>query len=162
RLTPALAALLSKNADRHVIVLMKSQPRAAKVGSQAAVLRSGLIAENQAPVLTELKKVHATHVKSYKLVNALAATVSGGEIARLKANAAVAKVIPDVVIHGAQPLSPAQGAATSKNVSANDLTPNVLPGACSSGAPQLDPEGLSLTNTDSDQASQKTARSLGI
>ena len=169
-MTPALAAQLSANVNQHVIVIMKGQLASARVGTQASAMRSDAIAAQQAPLMSELSAVHATHVKSYRLVNSLAATVSTGEEARLKANAQVAEVIPDVTIHGAQPTQAAalgsvtktsKKAAAKANASTS-LTPNVIPGACSSGRPQLDPEGLALTNTDSTDPHAKTARSLGI
>ena len=169
-MTPALAAQLSKNVNRHVIVIMKSQLAAAHVGSAAATARAARIASDQAPVMGELREVNATHIKSYRLVNSLAATVSSGEETRLKANSAVAEVIPDVTIHGAQP-APATAPATAHTTAAvtraagapTSLTPNVIPGACGkNGQVQLDPEGLSLMNVDSDNPSAKTARSLGI
>lgn len=163
-MTAALAAQLSTNVNQHVIVIMKSQLAAAKVGSRAAATRAAAIATKQAPVMSELRQVHATHIKPYRLVNSLAATVSKGEEARLKANPAVAEVIPDVTIHGGQPVAPA--ASASKTASAPNapsaLTPHVIPGACSSGTPQLDPEGLSLMHADSNNPAAKTARSLGI
>ncbi len=34
--------------------------------------------------MSELRQVHATHIKHYSLVNAFAATVSAGEEARLR------------------------------------------------------------------------------
>ena len=74
-MTPALAAQLSKNATQHVIVIMKSQPAAAQVGSHAATMRSAAVRSAQAPVMRELRQVHATHVKSYTLVNAVATTM---------------------------------------------------------------------------------------
>lgn len=164
-MTRALAAQLSKNVNRHVIVILKTQFAAAHVGSKAAAARATMVASAQRPIMTELRQVHATHVKSYKLVNSLAATVSKGEIAYLKADPAVKEVMPDVTIHGAAPTTAAPAKVTKPRLRANnpaDLTPNNIPGACSATTPQLDPEGLSLTNTDSDNASQQTARSLGI
>ena len=117
-MTAALAAQLSTNVNQHVIVIMKSQLAAAPVGSHAAALRADAIATKQAPLMTELRQVHATHVKSYRLVNSFAATVSAGEAARLKATAGVAEVIPDVTIHGAQPdQAEAQGTAPRRRES---------------------------------------------
>jgi Subtilase family len=164
-LTPALARRLSQNVNQHVIVILKQQFGAARVGSKAAALRSHAVTGAQSHLMTELRAVHASHVKSYQLVDAFAATVSAGEEARLKANPAVAKVIPDVNI---QIGSPTQTPASHKLKAhqagqPTSLTPNVIPGACGPhGQVQLDPEGLALTNTDSDNPFQPTARSLGI
>jgi hypothetical protein len=167
-LTAAQAVPLSKNVSQHVIVIMKQQFGPAHAGTMAAKARSAVTANVQAPLLRELHAVHAAHVKPYSLVDALAATVSAGEEARLKTDPSVAKVIPDVTIQGGI----GQAAATSPVVStarqharkdSPALAVNQIPGACgANGAVQLAPEGLSLTNTDSDKASQQTARSLGI
>jgi Subtilase family len=157
-LTAALAAQLSKNVSQHVIVIMKTQPAAAPVGSAAATARAGLIASDQKPLMTELSQVRATHVKAYSLVDSFAATVSAGEEARLKANSSVAEVIPDVTIQGPQPEPATAGAAAGQT-----LTPNVIPGACgANGQVDLAPEGLALTSTASDNPRQPTARSLGF
>src|ERR1700683_4369714 len=165
-MTSALAAQLSKNVNQHVIVILRAQFAAAHEGTRAATSRSARAAAAQAPLISELHQVHATHIKQYTLVNSLAATVSKGEVARLKADPAVKEVIPDVIIHGPNPLDSAPatvGHATNKSQSNRPaLTPNTTPGACSPTTPQLDPEGLSTTNTDSDNPSQPTARSLGI
>jgi hypothetical protein len=160
-LTTALAATLSKNVNQHVIVIMKTQFQAAAVGSKAQAARSAAAVSSQGALRSELTKVHATHMRSYSLMNAMAATVSAGEEARLKADPAVSQVIPDVTIHGAQPQQAAP--AASKAAASTSLTPNVIPKACgANGKVLLDPEGLSLTHTDSDNAGAKTARSLGI
>jgi hypothetical protein len=170
-MTAALAAQLSKNVNRPVIVILKSQVAAARVGTSAAALRAHVIASYQAPLMSELREVHATHIKTYRLVDSFAATVSSGEVSRLKANPAVAKVIPDVTIRlGAsstvtsvlKALAP-KAATKSSRVNVVSPTPNVIPGACGpKGQVQLDPEGLALTNTDSTNPKAQTARSLGI
>ncbi|MFZ3210393.1 MAG: protease inhibitor I9 family protein, partial [Terriglobales bacterium] len=98
RLTADLAAQLSQNADQHVIVIMKSQHPVARAGSSAMAERSDTIAAEQAPLMEELRQVHATNIKSFRLVNAFAATVSKDYVTRLKANPAVAAVAPDVTI----------------------------------------------------------------
>jgi len=150
-LTADVAATLSQNVTRPVIVLMRN----AFSGADAV--------RDQAPVLNELGKVNAKSVKTFHMVNALAAVVSAGEIERLKANPAVAAVVPDAVIHRAKrPTTSSQAAVTTTNVT-KSLTPNVIPGACgANGKVQLAPEGLALTQTDSDDGSARTARALGI
>ncbi|MFZ0382616.1 MAG: S8 family serine peptidase [Solirubrobacteraceae bacterium] len=165
-LTPALAQRLSQNVNQHVIVIMRGQFGAAQAGTTAAARRAHAIVGAQVPLMTELREVRATHVKQFQLVNSFAATVSKGEEARLAANPGVAEVIPDVTIQGPA-LQPAAGSSTGSvkphQARSTSLTPHVIPGACASnGQSQLDPEGLSLTGTASDNPSQPTARSLGI
>src|ERR1700743_1621332 len=73
-LSPALKAALSKNANQHVIVILKGQMRQAHVGSRSAAARMAQIRAAQAPVMAQLRSVHATRVKSYQLINAVSAT----------------------------------------------------------------------------------------
>jgi hypothetical protein len=173
-MTRALASQLSRDATRHVIVIMKRQPPAAPVGSAAATQRSAAIARYQAPMMSELSQVRAGHVRSFRLLDAVAATVSAAEEARLKASPAVAEVAADQTIQGAQP-EQAAGPARPAGPAADpfmkpadtpprtSLTPNDIPGACGRpGQVLLDSEGLALTSTDSDAPDARTARSLGI
>ncbi|HTU76674.1 MAG TPA: S8 family serine peptidase [Trebonia sp.] len=170
-LTSAVAAQLSQNVNQHVIVILKSQLAQQAVGSQAASQRSAAVTADQKPFMTELGQVHATHVKQYQLVNAFAATVSTGEEARLKASSGVEEVIPDATISlgaGSAGASATPSAATPSGAGAARLTgkgatptPSVIPGACSA-KPQLAPEGLSLTQTASDDPHAPTAASLGF
>jgi hypothetical protein len=164
RLSAALATRLSRHPNQRVIVILKSQFAPAVAGSNAAAARAIAIRDSQRPLMSELKAVHATHIKSYTLVDAFAATVSKGERQRLASDSLVARVIPDVMISAQMPslTSSTVKSSVSAHKASGGLTPNVIPGACSSTTPQLDPEGLSLTNTDSDNPSQATARSLGI
>jgi hypothetical protein len=156
-LTAAQAAQLSTNVDQHIIVFMKDQPAVSRARS-AMSARSAAISASQQPLLSELKQVHATHVITYRLANAFAATVSAGEEARLKANPDVAQVIPDATIQGpASNLSGATGTAKA----AKRIKP--IAGAClPHGKAQLEPEALSLTGVASSNSHAKTARSLGI
>jgi hypothetical protein len=159
-MTAALAAQLSTNVSDHVIVLMKSQPKVVREGTLASRRRAASIAGVQAPMLRELRQVHATHIKSYRLVNAFAATVSKAEATRLKSQPGVKEVIPDVSIRLA---APQQAKAAATPSATTSLTPNVIPRACGrNGKVLLDPEGLSTTHTDSDNPHAQTARSLGI
>ena len=164
QLPEAQAAHFSQNADQRVIVIMKSQHAAAPAGSSAAAERAATIDAEQAPLMDELRQVHAATIKRYHLVSAFAATVSKDYVARLKAHPAVAEVVPDVTIR--RPHSAATAAATTSARSASRAampSPNVIPGACSSSPQgQLAPEGLALTSTDSGDPRQPTARSLGI
>jgi subtilase family protein len=163
-LTPAQAAALSTNVTDHVIVIMKAQPASVRAGTAAAVNRSAAIAASQAPLISELHAVHATGMKTYRLVNALAATVSPGEATRLASDPGVAAVIPDVTIHGAQPITAAPSAlARQARVRAQAVQAHVIPGACGeNGKVLLDPEGLSTMHVDSTDPNAKTARSLGL
>jgi len=157
-LTAAQAAQLSTNVNKHVIVFMKDEPAVPRVRSAAMSARSTAISASQKPLLSELTQVHATHVIGYRLVNAVAATVSAGEEARLKANPDVSSVIPDATIPG--PVSnPYGGTGTAKK--STRIKP--IAGAClPHGKVQLEPEALSLTGVASSNPKAKTARSLGI
>jgi hypothetical protein len=165
-LSPKLKAQLSKRAGQQVIVILKGQIRAARVGSRSAAARVAAIRTAQAPLVRQLRSVHATHIKSFQLLNAMSATVSKAERAALAGNPNVAKVIPDVTIKGASPSALPGGALNSSARRSRATAPptaNVIPGACGpNGKVLLDPEGLASTNTASDNPNQPTARSLGI
>ncbi len=174
-LPPALAAQLSKNADRPVIVVLKNQFGQAAPGTAAASARSAAVAGGQAALLAELSEVHATGIKRFTLVNSVAATLSAAEAQRLAANAAIAQVIADATVSiPASALGLPTASAAPATTGRPRITPdaparttslplNNLAGACApKGQSYLAPEGLALTQTASANAKAATARSLGF
>jgi len=142
-----------------VIVFLKNQPEASGVGSVRSE-KSALIQAAQAPYLQQLRSLDATHVKSYRIVDAFAATVPAAAVGQLAASPGVARVIPDSPITGPDPAAVAPAGSETAGGPARTAAAATLPGACSA-TPQLEPEGLALTHTDSTAAGAPTARSLG-
>jgi hypothetical protein len=142
-----LAAQLSQNVNHPVIVLMRNPVQGARAEA------------DQAGIMSELHQVGAQRIKPFRLVNAFAATVSDGEVARLRANPNVAAVAPDAVIHHSSLAR--REFAKNRAKAAGGL--NTLPGSCPPGAGvQLNPEALLTTASASPNPAAKTAASLGI
>jgi hypothetical protein len=166
-LSAAEAAALSQDVNTPVVVLMRNQPAADQsntaANSAATTQRNNTIAGAQAPVVSELSQVHATHVRRYNLVNAVAATVSKAEADRLASNPNVAQVIPDALIKGAAPdAGQTTTGPTTGTPAAPDPTASGSQVCPAPGKTMLEPEALDVTHTDSDDPTAKTAHSLGI
>ncbi len=156
-LTPELASQLAQNANRQVIVVMKNMH-----------FKDADAVRDQDPLMRELGQLGAKGVKSFHLVNAFAATVSDGEVQRLKANASVAIVAPDVLIrrpvrHALSAAAPTSAGPSAATLAANaTLVPHNIPGACAPAGKSWIGEELEVTNTDSNDANPHTARALGF
>ncbi|QUQ62899.1 S8 family serine peptidase [Kutzneria sp. CA-103260] len=93
----------------------------------------------------------AQDVRRLGVVNGYSATVSPQQLARLRADSRVAKVVPDALIW----IPRQDKAATAAGGQA-------LPGACApNGGVQLNPEAVGVIHAVSDDPAAKTARSLG-
>jgi hypothetical protein len=117
--------------------------------------RTALIQAAQAPYVGQLESLGATHVVGYRLVNAIAARVPAASLGAVSASPGVASVIPDSPIIG-----PAAAQSTDATATADSTRMQPPAGACSA-TPQLAPEALSLTRTDSLARGARTARALG-
>ena len=140
-----------------VIVFLTEERSGTGAGRVRSGQRSALIQAAQAPFLQHARQLGATDVKSYRLVNAFAASVPATAVRQLAASPGVADVIPDSPITGPDPADPPASPGTGGGAAGSDPA---LPGACSA-KPQLEPEGLALTHTASAATGTTTARSLG-
>ena len=156
------AALKTTGTTVPVIVFLKKQPTGPTGGPVRSDERSALIQAAQAPYLDQLQQLDATDVRGYRLVDAIAARVPAAAVEQLAASPGVAAVIPDSTIAGPDPDAASAGAAGIPVAAISSRAATVSPpaGACST-TPQLEPEGLGLTNTDSTVVGAQTARSLG-
>jgi hypothetical protein len=145
-----------------VIVFLSKQPGAVTGGPGRSDERSAVIQAAQAPYLDQLQQLGATDVRGYRLVDAIAARVPVAAVGRLSASPGVAALIPDSQILGPDLAAAGAGGAVAPAAAASGRAAAVStpPGTCSS-TPQLEPEGLGLTNTDSTTRGAQTARSLG-
>ena len=147
-LSPAQIVQLSANPAQRVIVILRNQhPEATSKSSRQ--LRASRLAADQAQILAELRTLRAPRVHGFAVLNAVAATVSQDEAARLATNPAVAAVVPDVAVAGPSPA--ASAAAEAAVTGGRPLTSRTLGGAgaqqiCPSNPaqPLLEPEALSL------------------
>ena len=98
-LSAAQVRRLSANATDRSIIIFKNQLASLPAKGGTARMRARAAKADQAPVLAELAKLHATHVKSFTIINAISATISSAEAKRLSGNPAVRAVVPDAIRH---------------------------------------------------------------
>lgn len=163
---PAVDGSLYAAADRSgtvpVIVLLKSTvgtalPDSAPLHAQHAAA----LGRAQSSALATLSRSRAAKVHAYKSFDAVSATVDAAALRSLAADPTVARVVPDGTIPLADPTAASAQALAAAGGSAAAVAPQ--PGVCSTDPkqPQLNPEALAQTQTQSDDATAKTARSLG-
>ncbi len=173
-LTAGQVSVLSPNADQRVIVLLRNQHTALTGRSAEAAQRAHAFAADRAPIVAQLRQLHASRVVAYRTLNAVATTVSAAEAANLRSDPAVLAVDPDAVVKG--PSSNAdllpgatRGPASSAGTAGSSTAAVGRSAVCgTASAPLLEPQALRLinadkrTNADSPiRSGPKSAHSLG-
>ncbi|MET8981903.1 S8 family serine peptidase [Streptomyces sp. NPDC004539] len=148
---PASASPTATQADapggaQRVIVLLRDQHPELSPRTDTA-RRAKAVAGDQSPVVTLLKDTGATHLARMSLVNAVAATVDPGTIARIRDDQDVAAVVPDLPI------------SLPRHPHATAAAPSAATCAKGIAQPTLEPEGLGLTRTDT---AQRLATGKGV
>ena len=138
-------AQLSANADKRSIIILRGQHPELPARGTTQGTRASTITQEQAPIRSELARLHAGDVRSFHVVNAVAATISKAEIDRLSTNPAVQAVVPDLAIPRAPSEAAAPAATAGKAASAADLQQ-----LCPSdpATPLLEPEALQRMNVE--------------
>ncbi|MBE7186885.1 hypothetical protein [Jatrophihabitans endophyticus] len=161
--TPTIATAVrrqvAKHGDASVVVALRGDAATAHPNTRHdARAHAKAIAHSQSPVLSLLHgSGRASHVHAYHTFDVISADVTQAGLTKLAASKDVAVVAPNATIKMTPDTTP-QAAAPSP-VSAKPVT--APGGTCSSSKPELAPEALSATNTQSDDPDAKTARSLG-
>lgn len=171
RLSADQIRALSAQPSERVIVLLRDQPSAL---FRLAAARSAFLSASRAPLFAELAQIHATGIVASGLIDAVSATVSPAEATRLAADPAVRAVVPDRVIRLTRPVSlgplaapgpvggggKGNGKGKGKAAPSAQTPPLPLP-ACTNGRrAELQPEGLELTGTASDNPKIPVAQRL--
>jgi hypothetical protein len=153
-LTPAQTQQLAQAADRDVIVILRDQMPSLPAVRGARTVRASALAAAQVPVLSDLQQSGASRVRSFGLINAVAATVSRTEADHLAAHPLVQAVVPDVTIRAprrGRGADSAGGGGPSAGVTS--ATDN---GLCNT----LEPQALQLTNTAFEEAGTPQAQQI--
>jgi hypothetical protein len=167
-LTAAQVRRLAAHATDRSIVIFKSQFSGLPARGATMQPRISDADAAQAPVLAELARLHAPHVQGFHIINAIAATISSAEAARLRANPAVRAVVPDAVqrlspvSRGPGPLSGGPGALAPSRAGPGGATAagaarQICPG--NPAKPLIEPEARTLLQVD---AAQRVVNGAGI
>jgi hypothetical protein len=160
-LSAAQVKRLSAKADKRSIIIFKNQLGRLPATRSNTRARASAAFAAQAGVRAELTRLHAKNVRSFSLINAMAATVSAAEVKHLQANPAVQAVVPDALRHfaslGSGP-GPALGAMAGVSSHAASTGPQQI---CPSdpSKPLIEPEARQVMNVD---AAEQLADGSGI
>jgi hypothetical protein len=167
-LTPQQIQSLSQKANQKVIVLLRNQHRnqAAPTSARRAVLSA-----DEGPITNEFAQLRAGHVHAYSFINAVSATLSSGEVSRMRQNPAVLAVVPDEQVPApastpqivAVPSPPAKAGAPASGPASTSTEGSGTPAdACPSDPanPLLEPEALQSMNVDFGRSGPPAAHSL--
>ena len=167
-LSAAQVRRLSADATHHSIIIFKNQLASLPAKGATAKLRIRAAGADQAGVRSELATLHAGHVKSFQIINAISATISAAEITRLKANPSISAVVPDAMRQFAS-LGSGPGAAAVRSVhsvrQARTSAPAVAQQICPSNPaqPLIEPEARTVMNVDAaEQIADGTGIKVGI
>ena len=161
-LTPAQAGRLAAHATRHSIIIFKNQLSSLPAAGATATARTRAASAAQAGVMAELKRVHASHVRSFHIIDAVAATISSAEASRLKHDPSVKAVVPDAARRlaslggGAGPIFPA-AARRGQHVAEAAAAQQICP--ADPARPLVEPEARQVMNA---AAANKIVNGSGI
>jgi hypothetical protein len=168
-LSAAQVRALSRHATQSVIVVFKDQVPSLPADTTFGPERQTAVRQIQSQVVGQLRQLHAPDLHSYTLLNAVSATVSPAEAARLAASPGVAEVVPNATAHlefttptpavSAQALSPGtRSASLPRNSTGSKVCEEE-----GSPAVELDPQALQTIRANSNvPTAAPTAASLGI
>ena len=149
---------LATSSTSSVIIVLKNQAKSTPATQALTDARKATIARAQAPLLDTLSQAGAKDVHRYTLIDAVSADLPASDVSALKANPAVAEVVPNTLIPAPSPPEPAVSSSGATGASASPASE-----ACAApGHVQLDPQALEQIGADSDVPGVPTARSLGI
>jgi subtilisin family serine protease len=164
-LTAAQVERLAARATHRSIIIFKNQLTSLPAKGATANARVQAANTTQAGVLSELRQVHATHVRSYHIINAVSATISAAEATRLQHNSAVRAVVPDAMRHfaslgGGAPALPSVG-HRGRRLPANSPSQQICPS--NPAQPLVEPEAREVMNVDAaDQIVNGSGIKVGI
>jgi hypothetical protein len=169
RLSAMQVKALSRNATRSVIVVFRNQLSSLPATVSFGAKRQAAVQVIQSPVVSELRQLHAAHLHSFDLINAVSATISQAEESRLAANPTVADVVANSTTHLEFNTPAAQVSTEAPAHGASSGAPEEMKdgdAVCQeegSPAVELDPQALQTIRANNNHAdAAPTAASLGI
>jgi hypothetical protein len=132
-------------ADRllDVIVIMRDQVADTPPMRGGMEARKAVVAATQAPVLAQAQAMGAARIRSFRMINAFAASMSRAQMESLSANRSVKAIVMDRVVHVTPHAPRVLGGGFGIASRAVQKVPADTEGLCNT----LEPEALQLTNT---------------
>ena len=137
----------------HIIMVLRNQNANMPRTAHASADRS-----SQAPLLAHARSVGARNLHGFGLINAVAATVTPAQEAKLAADPSVAQIFPDLPVSAGPSVKKQISTAAKGKVSAAADDQQICPSDPSK--PLLEPEALQLTHTAFNDPSTPQAQNI--